>query len=164
MKIALALGIISLNTSCLAQSAGKAAVFTAAQLHQELTALDSQASAKGSSGAILGDYGSHAIKLSDRTASGGAEIHAHFDDIMMVMKGNATLITGGEVVNPQRATDGETTGTAIRDGTVQQIAAGDVVHIPAGTPHQLVIPPGTTYQALVIKLKEVDHETTGAGR
>jgi mannose-6-phosphate isomerase-like protein (cupin superfamily) len=164
MKISLALAIISLGTSCMAQSAGKAEVFTAAQLHQELTDLNPQASAKGSSGATLGDYGSHAIKLSDRTASGGAEVHAHFDDIMMVMKGSATLITGGEVMNPLAATDGETTGTAIRNGTVQQIAAGDVVHIPAGTPHQLVIPPGTTYQALVIKLKEGDHETSSTGR
>jgi mannose-6-phosphate isomerase-like protein (cupin superfamily) len=113
-----------------------------------------QAKAKGSSGAILGSYGSHTIQLSTRTASGGAEVHAHFDDVMLVTAGSAMLVTGGAVVDAQTNNDGETHGTSIRGGVSQTVSAGDVIHIPAGTPHQLLILSGTQYSAIVIKVKE----------
>jgi len=48
----------------------------------------------------------------------------------------------------------ETHGSGIRDGVTQVIAAGDVVTIPAGTPHQLMVAPGTTYSSIVVKVKE----------
>jgi mannose-6-phosphate isomerase-like protein (cupin superfamily) len=147
MKLAIVIVLTAFTVPCLAQTSGKAEVFHAAQISR-------QAKAKGSSGSTLGDYGTHALKLNERTASGGAEIHAHFDDVILVMEGKATLVTGGELVDPHAGTNGETTGSGIRDGIVQSISTGDLVHIPAGTPHQLIIPPGGTYNALVIKVKE----------
>ena len=154
MKLALALTLAMFSAPCLAQSTGKAEVFSASDVRAKLTQLAAEASAKGSSGSTLRDYGTHAIKLNQRTASGGAEIHAHFDDVIIVTGGKATLITGGDLVSPHAGANGETTGTEIHNGTSQTIATGDVVHIPAGTPHQLIIAPGATYSALVIKVKE----------
>jgi mannose-6-phosphate isomerase-like protein (cupin superfamily) len=139
---------------CAAQSSGKAEVFPSAELQVQLTRLAQQAKAGGSGGSTLGDYGTHAIKLSERTASGGAEIHAHFDDVMLVMDGTAELITGGELVGMHNGANGETTASGIRNGTSQHIGPGDLIHIPAGVPHQLIIAPGTIYSALVIKVKE----------
>jgi mannose-6-phosphate isomerase-like protein (cupin superfamily) len=147
--------VISLfGSSCAAQSLDKAEVFTAAQIHSQFAALVSNSRVTGSGGITLGDYGSHQIKLSQRTVSGGAEMHEHFDDIIIVEQGGASLITGGTLMNAHVAASGETTGSDIRNGTTQLISAGDVVHIPAGQPHRLVIAPGTTFQALVIKVKE----------
>jgi mannose-6-phosphate isomerase-like protein (cupin superfamily) len=154
MKLAFAIALTVLSIPCHAQSVGKAEIFSSAQLRSQLVLLAQQAKTSGSSGSTLGDYGTHALKLSERTASGGAEIHAHFDDIMFVMEGKATLITGGTMIDAHSGTNGETTGFGIRDGIVQPIVTGDVVHIPAGTPHQLIIAPGTIYSALVIKVKE----------
>ena len=154
MKLALAFTLAILAAPCFAQSTGKAEVFPAADVRANLTQLAAEANAKGSSGSTLGDYGSHAIKLNERTASGAAEIHAHFDDVMIVMEGKATLISGGDIINPHTGANGETSGTEIHNGVTQTIAAGDLVHIPAGTPHQLNIAPGTTYSAIVIKVKE----------
>lgn len=154
MKLVIAIAMTAFGISAFAQSAGKGQVFTAADVHGQLVQLDEQAKAKGSSGSTLGDYGTHAIKLSARTASGGAEIHAHFDDVMLVTEGTATLITGGTVVDGHTGSDGETHGASIRGGISQTISVGDVVHIPAGTPHELLIAPGTAYSALVIKVKE----------
>jgi mannose-6-phosphate isomerase-like protein (cupin superfamily) len=89
-----------------------------------------------------------------RTASGGAEVHAHYDDVFVVTQGQATLITGGSVEDPKTGDDGETKGTGIRDGESQLISTGDVVHIPAGTPHQLKIAQGTLFSTIVMKVRE----------
>ena len=154
MKLAFVFGLMTCCLPALGQSAAKAQVFSSSDIHGQLTQLMEQAKAKGSSGAILGSYGSHTIQLSARSASGGAEIHAHFDDVMLVTEGSATLVTGGTVVDAHTNSDGETHGTSIKDGVSQTVSVGDVSHVPAGTPHQLLITPGTPYSALVIKVKE----------
>jgi len=132
----------------------RAEVIPAHEVQAQLAQMAVQAKASGSSGSTLASYGNLALKLSVRTASGGAEIHAHYDDLMIVQQGSATLLTGGTVVNPHTGTDGETTGTGIAGGNTQTIAVGDVVIVPAGVPHQLLIPPATTYAALVAKIRE----------
>lgn len=132
----------------------KAEYFSHKDLQAQLAELGAKAKASGSSGSTLGDYGSHALKLSVRTSSGGAEVHAHFDDVILVTQGQATLITGGTVVDPKTDKDGETKGSSIRNGKSQSISAGGVAHIPAGTPHQMILAPGTLFSALVVKVKE----------
>jgi mannose-6-phosphate isomerase-like protein (cupin superfamily) len=156
MKVALALAIALtvFSLPVLAQSQGKAQVFPAADVHNQFAKLVDEAKAKGSSGYALGDYGTHAIRIAARTKSGGGEIHAHFDDVMLVTEGTATLITGGTVIDPHTGSDGETRGTGILNGTAQTVTVGDVIHISAGTPHQLIVAPGTTYSYIVIKVKE----------
>jgi mannose-6-phosphate isomerase-like protein (cupin superfamily) len=137
-----------------AQTGGSAEVFPGKDVATQLTALVEKARPSGSSGATLGDYKSHAIKLSVRTASGGAEIHAHYDDIFVVTDGSATLITGGSVVDAETGADGETKGTRIQEGKSQTITKRDIVHIPAGTPHQLIIAPGGSFSTIVVKVRE----------
>jgi mannose-6-phosphate isomerase-like protein (cupin superfamily) len=154
MKLVFAIAFAVFTIPSLAQSPGKAEVFSSAQLRDQLSQLAQRSNSNGSGGVTLADYGTHVLMLSERTASGGAEIHAHFDDVMLVMEGNATLITGGTVIDGHTRKDGETSGSGIRNGAAQSISAGDLVHIPAGTPHQLLIAPGATYSALVIKVKE----------
>jgi len=135
-------------------AAGKTQVIAASDLQAQLTQLAPLARTKGSSGSNLLATGNLALKLSVRTSSGGAEIHANFDDLMIVQQGSATLITGGIVVNPQTGADGETHGTSVANGQSRIITVGDIVVVPAGVPHQLLIPPGTIYSALVAKIKE----------
>ena len=135
-------------------NAKKAEYFSAQDIQKQLADLAPQAKSSGSSGSTLGDYTSHQIKLSVRTSSGGAEVHAHYDDVFFVTQGQATLTTGGTVVDPKTDADGETKGPSIQDGKTQVISVGDVVHIPAGTPHQLKIAPGTLFSTIVVKVKE----------
>lgn len=136
------------------QSAGKADVFPARDLDSQIAALAQKAQATGSAGDTLADYGSHKIQISVRTSSGGAEIHAHWDDVMIVKHGTATLITGGKVVDAHEGPDGETHGASIEGGTTRTLQVGDMVTVNAGVPHQLIIPAGTVYAAIVIKVKE----------
>jgi len=123
-------------------------------LAHQLAQLAAPALRTGSSGGSLVKSGNLELRLSVRTTNGGAEVHAHFDDLMIVQQGSATLITGGTVVDSQTSGSGETHGTRLEGGQAQQVKAGDVFIIPAGVPHQLLIPAGTTYSALVAKIQE----------
>jgi mannose-6-phosphate isomerase-like protein (cupin superfamily) len=154
MRLTLILATAALTIPCCAQAQSKAEVFTDQAVTSQLTALVQAAKGSGSSGATLGDYKSHAIKLSVRTASGGAEVHAHYDDIFFVTEGKANLVTGGSVVDAKTDSEGETKGSSIQNGKSETIAKGDVVHIPAGMPHQLILDPGSIYSSIVIKVRE----------
>jgi mannose-6-phosphate isomerase-like protein (cupin superfamily) len=148
----LTMTVIAISSYALAEN--KTEVFSGKDVTSQLATLVQAAKASGSSGATLGDYKSHAIKLSVRTASGGAEVHAQYDDIFVVTEGKATMVTGGTVIDPKGESDGETRGSGIQNGKSQTIVQGDIVHIPAGTPHQLMIAAGGTFGAIVVKVKE----------
>jgi mannose-6-phosphate isomerase-like protein (cupin superfamily) len=154
MRLIVMVAMAALVTPCYAQAQAKADVFSGEAVQSQLTALIQAAKATGGSGTTLGDYQSHAIKLSVRTATGGAEIHAHYDDIFFVTGGSAKLVTGGNVIHAKTDGEGETKGSGIENGKSETIAKGDVVHIPAGLPHQLILAPGSAYSSIVIKVKE----------
>ena len=141
--------LISLHAS----AEDKAEVFSGKSVAAQLQTL-AKTKASAGSGATLGDYGSHAIKLSVRSASGGAEVHAHYDDVFVVIEGTATLVTGGTVLDAKTGADGETKGSGIQNGTSHTIVKGDIIHVPAGTPHRLIIAPGVVFGAVVVKVKE----------
>jgi mannose-6-phosphate isomerase-like protein (cupin superfamily) len=134
--------------------ADAAVVFSRQDLQQQIEHLIPLAKSKGSSGATVEDYGSYKVQLSVRTSSGGAEVHAHWDDVMMVEQGSATLITGGTVLGARTGADGETHGSGIQGGQSRAIVRGDVLAVKAGTPHQLILKPGSTYGAVVVKIHE----------
>lgn len=129
-------------------------VFLQKDVKARIEPLIPEAKAKGSSGATLADYGSYKLQLSVRSVSGGAEIHAHWDDVMLVEQGSATLITGGTVPDAKTNADGETHGSKIVGGQEQTLNPGDMVTVRAGTPHQLLIPVGTIYSSVVVKIHE----------
>jgi mannose-6-phosphate isomerase-like protein (cupin superfamily) len=113
-----------------------------------------EAKKRGSASVTLVDYGTYQIQLSVRAASGGAEVHAHWDDVMVVEEGNATLVTEGRVVDAKTDPSGETRGARIEGGKRHALAEGDMVTVRAGTPHQILLAPGTTYGAMVVKIHE----------
>jgi mannose-6-phosphate isomerase-like protein (cupin superfamily) len=155
MKLAMTLvSALALGLPAATLTGDKAQVIAAHDVQAQLAQLAPQTAAKGSSGATLASYGNLALMLSVRTTSGGGEIHQHFDDLMIVQQGSATLVTGGTLADPKVGTNGEIRGTSVQNGTSQAITVGDIVIVPAGVPHQLLIPPGTTYSAMVAKIKE----------
>lgn len=154
MKLMAMVAVAALAAPCFGQTGKQVEVYSGKDLSAQMARLVREAQTKGSSGAKLVDYGSNAIQLSVRTTSGGAEVHAHFDDIFFVTRGTATLITGGTVVDAHTSPDGETHGAKIEGGTSLTIGKGDVVEIPAGTPHQLIIRAGTAYGSVVVKVHE----------
>ena len=88
-------------------------------------------------GAVLFDHSDkYMVHTSRREQPGMAEIHTQDADIVYVIDGAATLITGGQSVNSKPTAAGEFRGERIEGGETRQLAKGDVVIIPAGVPHQ----------------------------
>ena len=109
---------------------------------------------KGSASETLEKYPHHYTMLAFRNRSGGGEVHQNFADVFFILDGRATLVTGGEVVDPKSTGPGETLGASVKGGSQQDLKAGDVVHIPASMPHQMVLGEGDTVTYFVIKVEE----------
>jgi mannose-6-phosphate isomerase-like protein (cupin superfamily) len=88
--------------------------------------------AKGGSLAAGADYSVGALH---RSASGNAELHEKQTDVYYVADGEATFVTGGELVGSKVVSPGQLQGDSIKGGEVHHLTKGDVVVIPAGVPH-----------------------------
>jgi mannose-6-phosphate isomerase-like protein (cupin superfamily) len=75
------------------------------------------------------------VSGSHRTGAGHVEVHDKETDVLYVTDGGATFVTGGSMVGGKTTTPGQWAGTSIDGGETHQLAKGDVIVIPAGTPH-----------------------------
>jgi mannose-6-phosphate isomerase-like protein (cupin superfamily) len=128
--------------------------FTQGQLMEKAQQLEQKAEDGGSASAKLAEYPNHFTMIALRKRSGSAEVHQKYADFFFVVKGKATLVTGGTVVDPQTSGPGEIGGSSVSGGTRTQLAEGDVVHIPASVPHQLLLPEHGEFVYFVIKVQE----------
>jgi uncharacterized protein GlcG (DUF336 family)/uncharacterized cupin superfamily protein len=71
-------------------------------------------------GGLLESARGYALDAGRRTGPGEAELHERATDVMHVVAGTATVVTGGE------------------GGVAHRIGPGDVLVIPAGVPHEFV--------------------------
>ncbi len=98
------------------------------------------------------DFGNHALSVSHRDRNGVAEVHEKLVDVLVVESGEATLVVGGEVVGPKTTAPGEIQGDSIKGGVSNKVSTGDVIHIPAGVPHQFFVDPGKQITYFVVKV------------
>lgn len=108
----------------------------------------------GSASEILKTYPQHAIHLLVRNRNGAAEQHARFADLFLVLEGRATLATGGTIVNAKAVAAGEIRGDSVEGWALQDLRAGDLAHVPAGLPHQMLVAGEKPVTCLVIKIEQ----------
>jgi mannose-6-phosphate isomerase-like protein (cupin superfamily) len=126
-----------------------------AQLLERAKHLQEQAAnGDGSASETLEKYPHHYTMLAFRQKSGGGELHQNFADMFVILDGHATVVTGGSVVDQKTTGPGEVRGKSVEGGTRQDVKAGDVVHIPAGMPHQTLVADGETVTYFVVKVEE----------
>jgi mannose-6-phosphate isomerase-like protein (cupin superfamily) len=87
--------------------------------------------AKG--GPIVDDPG--LVVLANRREAGAVEYHEHTSHIFIMVEGEATFITGGTMVGAKQTKPGQIRATAIEGGETYHLTKGDVIAIPAKTPH-----------------------------
>jgi mannose-6-phosphate isomerase-like protein (cupin superfamily) len=100
----------------------------------------------------LGTFGNHSFMVAHREGNGQAELHETQNDVFFVQSGRANLVVGGTVVEPKTVAPHEIRGSSISGGTQKALGPGDVVHIPAGMPHQLFVNTGNQFTYFVVKI------------
>jgi mannose-6-phosphate isomerase-like protein (cupin superfamily) len=108
----------------------------------------------GSASETLKEYPQHYTMLAFRSRSGEGELHLNFADMFFILDGHATLTTGGEVVDAKTTAPGEMRGSSVKGGISQELRVGDVVHIAAGIPHQMLVADGNSVTYFVLKIQE----------
>ena len=93
-------------------------------------------------GAPLYEVDGYKVHASHRTGAGKVEIHTRDTDIIHVLKGRATLVTGGKVLGSEPTGPEEIRGASIEGGDSRVITAGDVIVVPNGVPHWFREVPG----------------------
>ena len=88
-------------------------------------------------GAVLLDGAgrNYMVHTSHREKPGMAEIHNQDTDIIYVMEGTATFVTGGTAIAAKEIAADELRGSGITGGETRQLKKGDVIIVPNGTPH-----------------------------
>ncbi len=97
-------------------------------------------------GVPLFETADYKIHASRREAAGQVEVHLHETDIIYVTSGSATFVTGGTVVDGKTTAPGEIRGREIQGGETRILQVGDVIVVPASTPHWFKeVPAAMTY-------------------
>ena len=126
--------------------------WTAEQLRAREEALH-KTMKNGLASETLGHWGNHLLLKTRREASSGqAEWHERQSDLIVVQSGQAAIIIGGKIVNAKTTAANEIRGTSIEGGEKQALKAGDVVHVPAKTPHQVLLDAEQTLDYVVLKV------------
>lgn len=101
----------------------------------------------------VANWGNHSLLAIRRDADGEAEVHDTQVDVIFVKSGEGTLILGGTVVEPRTTAPGEIRGKSIKGGVSKKMAAGDVLHIPAKIPHQMLVPKSLSFEVVKVDTK-----------
>lgn len=86
-------------------------------------------------GMPLTEVANYKVHASHRDGPGVVEVHTRDTDIIYMLEGSATLVTGGTLVDAKTIESEEIRGKDVREGEIRRITKGDVIVIPNGTPH-----------------------------
>jgi len=87
--------------------------------------------AKG--GSIINDKG--LVVLAQRRLAGEVEVHAKTNHVFIIVEGDATFVTGGTLVGAHETAPDQTRAPSVQGGETHHLTKGDVITIPAKTPH-----------------------------
>jgi uncharacterized cupin superfamily protein len=89
-----------------------------------------------------------------RDKAGEVEVHEKETDVIHMIDGEATFVTGGTMIGGKTTKPGQIRGTEIKGGQTQHLSKGDVVVVPAGTPHWFKEVPHSVSYYVVKVLKQ----------
>jgi mannose-6-phosphate isomerase-like protein (cupin superfamily) len=101
----------------------------------------------------IADYPNDYIIEVHREADGTPELHETEVDIYFVQSGSGTLIVGGTLTGADTVAPHELRNGTIQGGARRELTAGDVVRVPAKTPHQVILDSSREITYIVVKVK-----------
>jgi|ERR1700688_3193145 mannose-6-phosphate isomerase-like protein (cupin superfamily) len=84
-------------------------------------------------GSIVSDPG--LVVLAQRREAGPVEYHDRTNHVFVMVEGEATLVVGGTMVDSKRTASDQMRAPSLEGGTTYHLSKGDVITIPAKTPH-----------------------------
>jgi mannose-6-phosphate isomerase-like protein (cupin superfamily) len=102
---------------------------------------------------LLADFPNDSAMLVHRESDGQAEWHETQADVFFVQSGSATLVVGGTLMNGETVSPHEKRNGTIQGGARRKLSAGDIIRIPARTPHQLLLEGCPEFNYFVVKVK-----------
>lgn len=94
---------------------------------------DKVAEVMSKGGPIVSDPG--LVVLAQRRKAGEVEYHDRTNHVFVMVEGEATLVVGGTMVNARRTAPDQMRAPSLEGGTTYHMTKGDVITIPAKTPH-----------------------------
>lgn len=111
---------------------------------------DKVATALAKGGSLL-TRSTYSVSGSHRDKAGQVEVHDKETDVIYMVDGTATFVTGGTMIGGKDTRPGQHLGTEIQGGETHHLSKGDVVVVPAGTPHWFKVVP-TQVSYFVVKV------------
>ena len=105
--------------------------------------------AKG--GQIIGENG--LIVLAQRRGASEVEVHENTNHVFIIVEGEATFVTGGTMVEPKNTAPGQTRAKSVNGGQTYHLTKGDVITVPAKTPHWFKDVPTQTIAYYAVNLE-----------
>jgi uncharacterized RmlC-like cupin family protein len=96
-------------------------------------------------------WGNHGLLIVRREGDGAVEVHETQVDVITVVSGEGTLVVGGTLADGKTTAPNEIRGKSLNGGVRHPMAVGDVFHIPAKIPHQMLVP-----KSMIIQVVKVD--------
>lgn len=94
------------------------------------------------------------VSGSHRDKAGQVEVHEKETDVIHVIDGEATFVTGGTMIGGKTTKPGQMLGSDIKGGETHHLTKGDVIVVPAGTPHWFKEVPKSVSYYVVKVLKQ----------
>jgi mannose-6-phosphate isomerase-like protein (cupin superfamily) len=147
MKRAIAVLSLGLAGFCVADdTAPKIQFFSAAQLASRVAHPVEGVAANQ----FMSGLGSN-VYIVHRDKNGEAEVHMTLNDIFVVKSGHAKITVGGQIAGNRETAPTEWRGGEITGGTDYPLAPGDVLFIPAGVPHKVLVSPKASITYVTVK-------------
>jgi mannose-6-phosphate isomerase-like protein (cupin superfamily) len=93
----------------------------------------------------------YSATLEYRVAMAPAAVHETDAELMYVIDGSGTIVTGGKLTDPKRVNAANLSGANIEGGTSQTVNKGDFLIVPQNTPHQIT-PSGGAIILMTVKM------------
>jgi mannose-6-phosphate isomerase-like protein (cupin superfamily) len=111
---------------------------------------DKMSAALAKGGTVL-DAPDFQVQGSHRVKAGNAELHVKETDVLYIIEGEATFVTGGTITDRHEVRANQIGGSGIEGGKTFHLKKGDVITIEAGVPHWFKETSNISYYVVKVK-------------
>ena len=148
------LAVLAIVVAAEQSGTGGVSVWRSTDITAKGAALAQKLDAQKLANETVATQGNRTFLIAHREGSGVAEWHEKQADVMFISAGQVTMVYGGTIVDAKTTAPGEMRGASIQGGTEAKLGPGDVLHIPAKVPHQMILAPGAKVTYFVTKVVE----------